>query len=317
MNTPAPITALSTAAVRIDREHIGIESGSRVLTIATVDKMARLIGAGAHALNVVDLARRLVVPGDAVATCLNVWSWVRANVCFRSDEDVLVEVLGLPGELELLIDPAYLLTMDQPAGDCDDFTMLTGALLSACGVSVEIATIKAEPHNPDRWSHVYLIAYPDNSTLVMDTSHGDYLGWEAPQYIERKLWGRIPPVSTALAGTTSVSGEDETMLVPHGVGEFDWGAFTQQVTGEGFNLVRQLTQRQGQYTQLPNGQVVAYGVPGAVPMSFPGGNVGGGGTGINAAITPGGATLGVSTNTLVIGGVIGAVALFALFGGRR
>jgi transglutaminase-like putative cysteine protease len=64
-------------------------------------------------------------------------------------------------------------------GDCDDYSMYTAALLKAAQVDVKFATVKADPRQPDRDSHVYVVAYnKDRGRVALDVSHGLYPGWE-------------------------------------------------------------------------------------------------------------------------------------------
>ena len=48
--------------------------------------------------------------------------------------------------------------MPAPAGDCDDFSMLTAALLEASGIPWEFVTVAADRDSPGRFSHVYVRA---------------------------------------------------------------------------------------------------------------------------------------------------------------
>ncbi len=88
--------------------------------------------------------------------------------------------LNEPNQQDLLITPAVLIRMQDPAGDCDDFTMMAAALLKALGVSFVIVTIAAGPDDPSRWSHVFLMAMLPNGPLPIDASHGSGPGWMVP-----------------------------------------------------------------------------------------------------------------------------------------
>lgn len=129
--------------------------------------------------------------------CEGIYRWLSSHVRFRSDDPVLKSLLGLDNELDLLIRPARLLTMNQPAEDCDGFTMLACAMMLCAGIPCEIVTIKADPDEPDRFSHVYCQAILQSGPLCMDCSqaaqHNYPIGWEAPDYFERKSWGILQP----------------------------------------------------------------------------------------------------------------------------
>jgi hypothetical protein len=126
-----------------------------------------------------------------------IYNWIASRVCFRSDDPVLKNLLGLDNELDLLIRPARLLTMSRPAEDCDGFTMLACSMMLCAGVPCEIVTIKADPEDPGRFSHVYCQAILQDGPLCMDCSqaaqHGYPIGWEAPDYFDRKSWGILQP----------------------------------------------------------------------------------------------------------------------------
>lgn len=70
-------------------------------------------------------------------------------------------------------------TMDQGFGDCDDQSVLAGALLSSIGVPVRFKVVKANPGNRNAYSHVYL-QYHDKSKWkgfdpTLHTKAGDEL----------------------------------------------------------------------------------------------------------------------------------------------
>ena len=113
-----------------------------------------------------------------------VWYWVKTHVQFVQDDDLIERLFGEHGQRELLISPILLLRQAHPKGDCDDFTMAACALCWELGLSCRIVTIKGDPRDPSRWSHVYA-ATPD---LVMDCSHGRRPGWEVPYWFERAEW---------------------------------------------------------------------------------------------------------------------------------
>jgi hypothetical protein len=366
------VTIGGMAAV-VDRAHVA-DSGGRVdtntLTAATTARMRGVIAKSAGHPNVVAAVIAACREGEVqdwanhTAVVNAVWDYVRRRVRFVQDETTLNTALGMPGELELLIEPPLLLAMASPAGDCDDFTMLTGAMLLSAGLpSVEVITICADPTNPARWSHVYLsAALGSGERLTLDCSHGAYPGWEAPQYYSRRAWGTIqahpaalyahttqPPAKETPAVISSQNrvqrwvtpgslvgaglGAAPTMKLPPlprpdritrdtiqtrvnyaqdrrainaaagdarrterqtgraaavdawqaahpgrglsgyrvgGMGEFDWGKLTGQITTGAIDIVKQVTQKPGQFIQTSGG-VISSGVPGAAP--YPGGGI--------------------------------------------
>lgn len=338
---PLPFAGV-VSGVGVERTNIagaGETPDTNRLTQATADRMRRAIVDGATDPSVVRAAldalesAGVTDPRNHAHIAHAVWDWVRAHVRFRPDEETLTQDLGMDGELELLITPPVLLTMDSPAGDCDDFTMLAGAMLLSAGIPrVEVATIAADPTDPARWSHVYLMAYPIvggvTTPTTMDCSHGQWFGWEAPQYYARKTWGAITAPAAAInvyqsqLQTTKDSIPMQLTTRPNrpgtpgafpagvggvGVGAVDWGALIPQITTGTFDVLKQVTQKPGQFIQTSGG-VISSQVPGATPN--PGG--------ISIMTPAGNATVGsgsgITGTTLLLGAVVIGAALLL---GRR
>jgi len=138
-----------------------------------------------------------------------VFHFVRRLIRFQHDEITAAPLAsrlakaGLEGVpvVEVLIRPRDLLTWQQdtgrgPVGDCDDYAMLTAALLRARGVESSFVTVAADPAFPGQFSHVYVAAYPPSGRIALDTSHGQYPGWEAQGVGRREEW----PVGAGLVG---------------------------------------------------------------------------------------------------------------------
>src|SRR6185369_16246568 len=114
------------------------------------------------------------------------YEYVKGKVTFTEDEELLGRMFGTQGGVELLITPPRLLSMHNPMGDCDDFSMLTKCLLYAQGIDTSLTTIAADSENPDKWSHVYLTH--DKTGTSIDASHGKMVGWEAPLHNRKTAW---------------------------------------------------------------------------------------------------------------------------------
>ena len=102
-----------------------------------------------------------------------------------------MQAMGIPVDnptKELLIAPHALLSMPNPQGDCDDFSMLVATFLIAAGLRASFITICADPQDPDKWSHVYVKAYWNGGSMYMDASHGEYPGWEYGAWIKKREW---------------------------------------------------------------------------------------------------------------------------------
>ena len=117
---------------------------------------------------------------DPAALAWGVFWYVKHSVKFRLDEGTMFQI-GERDQQDLLISPAVLVRMKDPAEDCDGFTMLTAALLTCLGVPVVIATVATEADDPSRWSHVFLCAIVNGRVIPLDTSHGPAPGWMVPR----------------------------------------------------------------------------------------------------------------------------------------
>src|SRR4029079_2849834 len=72
------------------------------------------------------------------------------------------------------------------AGDCDDMTILLGAMLMATGHPVRLALVGFRKHKPHCDSHIYLEANLGGNWIALDATMERPLGW-AP----RAIWKRL------------------------------------------------------------------------------------------------------------------------------
>jgi hypothetical protein len=128
-------------------------------------------------------------PSDEGELIQGTFDYLKEHVSFIEDEDILRQAFGINSGVELLITPARLLSMNKPMGDCDDFSMLVKAILLNFGIDNDFVTVAADKDNPRKWSHVYNMAtLRDGTNKFIDTSHGKYLGWEAPNTERKVVW---------------------------------------------------------------------------------------------------------------------------------
>ena len=120
-----------------------------------------------------------------------IWHWIHNRVRFVTDEQTMI-AMGIPIQnptKELLIAPGTLLSMPEPQGDCDDFSMLAKTMLMICGMRCSFITVKADREEPKNWSHIYCKVYFDDGTsMPFDASHGQWPGWETKNYMEKREW---------------------------------------------------------------------------------------------------------------------------------
>lgn len=203
-------------------------------------------------------------PRLAIAQAVH--GWIRETLTFRQDEPLLEE-FGYPEGAEVLIEPARLLTMPIPRGDCDDYTMLVCALLAAQGVPSEIVTIAADPEQPQRWSHVFAEAVLENGDrITLDASHGPYPGWRPPHYYAEKKWGVVAPAPRL---TTGLNGYQVSR---GGLGFTEQPWYTRLIE-PGFELAKLAIVRPGTSYVDPSGAVLQRQAPGTFtfpPPALPG-----------------------------------------------
>ena len=76
--------------------------------------------------------------------------------------------------------------------DCDGYTLYGACLLHALGVPVKLVTVSADEQEPERYSHIYVVAYPAGEAgprVPLDFSHGPAPGWECPNTGRLREWG--------------------------------------------------------------------------------------------------------------------------------
>lgn len=160
-------------------------------TRQTIEIMRRLtVGAGGYA-NVQRLAAGLVgntpqvlTQNQEIGLIGRLWDWITEHVRLVEDERLVQQ--GVDGR-ELLISPEVLLSMPEPQGDCDDFSMLTAAVLKLWGYEVRFVTSAADVTQPNMYSHVWVRVRLKMSGewLDMDCSHGPWLGWNVITALSR------------------------------------------------------------------------------------------------------------------------------------
>jgi hypothetical protein len=118
-----------------------------------------------------------------------IFHWIKGEVTFIQDEDHLRKMFYDPESKELLITPPALLSMSNPSGDCDDFSMLACAMLMAKGVKCDFVTVAANSSFPREFSHIYcMVATRDGRNIPFDASHGKKVGWETARAFRKQVW---------------------------------------------------------------------------------------------------------------------------------
>lgn len=152
-------------------------------------------------------------PNDKEAIIDRAYQHVHDSIHFQRDE-VTGEGLGdIPDLVEFIVRPvdmARYIDQGNAIGDCDDFAMMLAALLATHGIPSKFCTVAASDIAPDQFSHVYVVTYLNGERIALDSSHGEYPGWEVPnRYGKRAEWstsGGCPLITLAIVGAAAYFG---------------------------------------------------------------------------------------------------------------
>lgn len=309
-NMPAQYSAGVTVQIPVHIESVPAGSSIDGATKRTVEKMAQYIREAANdpairALAVQACNSFAQSPGGALTPeqkCWAVFWYVKHNVRFEQDEKTMLEVGVSNQEQDLLIHPSVLVRMKDPREDCDGFSMLCASLLESIGVRCLLAAEAVNPRDPERWSHVFVIALTPGGPLALDTSHGPKPGWMVPLYqVSRwQCWD-------AMSGERRDDVRPSQMQV-HGVGAFDWGAFVNNMADKWTDIAGSVI-RPAAYQQTirdpQTGQLISTTVRSGVSPS--------------TAFTAGAGAAAAIPTAYIVGGVglLAVVFLMSQRGGRR
>lgn len=153
-----------------DVHRLTIPSGYRG-TLATLSHIAGLIRQGAKDFAVrrqavAILRGRGVRAKDYLAEIKSLFEWVQSHVRYTRDTY----------RVELLHSPRRMLELR--AGDCDDMTILLGALLESVGHPVRLVITGSDPARPDQFSHIYLEVGHRGRWIALDATMPHPMGWQ-------------------------------------------------------------------------------------------------------------------------------------------
>lgn len=142
----------------------------------TVAMMAQLARAGALRREVRETAIEVVrnagaAPHDSRGELAALFAFVRDRVRFTGD------IAGV----ETLQAPDY--TLRVMAGDCDDRAVLLVAMARSIGLAARLnfRVIGANPRQPGKFSHVYVVANVKGKEIALDPTYSSSrLGWQHP-----------------------------------------------------------------------------------------------------------------------------------------
>jgi hypothetical protein len=149
-------------------------------TLVTARIIARLIREGAKDFYVRQKAISIfraygVPPKDRLGEVHALFDWVRRNVRYTRDI----------WRVELLHTARRMLELR--AGDCDDMTILLGAMLVSTGHPVRLVLAGYRPTKPHVYTHIYPEVHVPGRWIAVDTTVPHPMGWEPPARW-RRVW---------------------------------------------------------------------------------------------------------------------------------
>lgn len=254
-------------------------------TARTMDLIRRLVAQGIKDPRVRRAAVEILHSAGAAAhnetaEVQAIFQWVLSNIRFTKD---MVDREMLQPAADILI---------TRAGDCDDINaILLPSLLGAIGYATRAVTIKANPEDPESFSHVFLKVYLPAS--------GEWLSLDAAQ--PGASWGAAPeqywaaaewPLTDSARSLGSLFPRPGARRSRTPLGQFNWSSLLQSVPSiesGAAQIVSAANQPQFPYGIYPTTQTGA-----VAPGTF----------GVTA-------TGGISTSVLLVAG-LGIVALLML-----
>lgn len=157
-------------------------------TRRTVAHMQALIRSGAKDFYVrqkaIDiLLERGVQPKDYSREIEALFTWVQRNIRYTKDP-YRVEVLHAPRRM-----------IELRAGDCDDMTIVLGAMLESIGHPVRLVIVGPNPRRPDLFSHVYLEAQDRGRWIALDPTMPYRPGWAPRALVKRVIPAQRGPAA--------------------------------------------------------------------------------------------------------------------------
>lgn len=166
-------------------------------TAQTIKAMRGLVDQAVSDPAFVRKAKEIVahVPAyDEVGEVYALYQWVKHNVRYTKD----------PVTKETLYPPQEFLHIR--SGDCDDISMLIGALGIALGYPARLITISADASSPQEFSHVYPeLEVPAGSGqwIALDSARpGAEFGIEPPMFYRKRAWSLTDDSFQDLNGCT-------------------------------------------------------------------------------------------------------------------
>jgi hypothetical protein len=231
-------------------------------TAQTIRLMRQLVDSALSDSSFIRQAKDIVrgVPAyDEMGEVQAVYNWIQRNIRFTKD----------PLTKETLYPPQELLKIR--SGDCDDISMLLGAMLLALGYPARLVTIAANASDPNEFSHVYVEAEipPGSGNWVAADAarYGARFGSAPPTHYRKRAWSLVDDSYQDLSGMTRMRGLAGYCHVPQ-LGDFsdiDWGSIIQagiqQVPQDIAVASGQGTRLQSPYGTVATGPYASFATP--------------------------------------------------------
>jgi hypothetical protein len=120
------------------------------------------------------LLEKHVKAKDYLAEIKALFEWVQQHIRYTKDT-FRVEVLHSAKRM-----------LELRAGDCDDMTILLGAMLEAIGHPVRLVLSGPDPLKPDLFTHIYLEVFHKGRWIPLDATMPYPMGW-APNTMVKKI----------------------------------------------------------------------------------------------------------------------------------
>lgn len=151
----------------------------RAGTMKTLELIANLIRKGAKDFGVRQKAIDIffqygIRPKNYLGEVCAVFDWVRRNIRYTRDIH----------RVELLHSARRILELR--AGDCDDMTILLGAMLMSTGHPIRLVVVGFNPKRPHIYSHIYPEVNVRRRWIPLDATVFRPMGWAPPA-----IWKRV------------------------------------------------------------------------------------------------------------------------------
>jgi transglutaminase-like putative cysteine protease len=166
---------------RVPRKILSMPPGDAG-TAKTVGAMRRLIREGSKNQEIREIAANIAMHHDTDQGKIgSIFDFVKSKMRYVRD----------PLHQELVAGAAYhydtLGTLGYARGDCDDHTVMLGAMLESVGYPTRIATARMKPGNGS-FDHVYIEVHDKNGWIPLDASNKKRQAGQAPPSNRLRRW---------------------------------------------------------------------------------------------------------------------------------